>query len=216
MCRGAILWSNLSKVYYGCTAQDTDRIGFRDQTVLNKEDDGFWSPTAANCIENWGNNAIRLNVPATTKTVYVEFVGEAGKDGYVDLAKTFGETDASSIGFAVAEYDAPEARDALLKLGMDYFSRTWLNGAEVLDNRKGFGTRCAPGSATVKVRLEKGRNVIAHKIKSGSAGYGFYCELSEPGYDTDAGDGGEKPKSRTDLLYGTGLKQSPPYSYRYW
>lgn len=143
-------------------------------------------------------------------------VAEAGKDGYVDLAKTFGETDTSSIGFAVAEYDAPEARDALLKLGMDYFSRTWLNGKEVLDNRKGFGTRCAPGTATVKVHLEKGRNVFTHKIKSGSAGYGFYCELSEPGYDTDAGNGDGKPKSRTDLLYGTGLKQSPPYSYHYW
>ena len=65
-----------------------DRIGFREQTALNKEDDGFWSPTAANCIENWGNNAIRLNVPSSAKTVYVEFVGEAGKDGYTALNTT--------------------------------------------------------------------------------------------------------------------------------
>ena len=62
-----------------------DRIGFRDQTALNKESDGFWSPTAANCIENWGNNAIRLNAPTTNKTIYVEFVGEAGKEGYTAL-----------------------------------------------------------------------------------------------------------------------------------
>ncbi len=64
------------------------RIGFRDQTDLNKEDDGFWSPTVANCIENWGNNAIRLNAPTTAKTIYVEFVGEAGKEGYTTLNKT--------------------------------------------------------------------------------------------------------------------------------
>ena len=31
MCRGAILWANIRKVYYGCTVSDTDSIGFRDQ-----------------------------------------------------------------------------------------------------------------------------------------------------------------------------------------
>lgn len=59
-----------------------DRIGFRNQTSLTKDADGYWWPTQANCIENWGNNAIRLNVPTTAKRVYVEFEGEAGADGY--------------------------------------------------------------------------------------------------------------------------------------
>ncbi len=31
MCRGAILWAGISKVYYGCTVADTERIGFRDR-----------------------------------------------------------------------------------------------------------------------------------------------------------------------------------------
>ncbi len=31
MCLGAILWANISKVYYGCTVQDTENIGFRDK-----------------------------------------------------------------------------------------------------------------------------------------------------------------------------------------
>lgn len=57
-------------------------IDTRNQTELVKDDAGAWSPTAANCIENWGNNAIRLNVPTKAKTVYVEFTGEAGKTGY--------------------------------------------------------------------------------------------------------------------------------------
>ncbi|MCR5848885.1 MAG: nucleoside deaminase [Lachnospiraceae bacterium] len=30
MCLGAILWANISKVYYGCNVNDTDKIGFRD------------------------------------------------------------------------------------------------------------------------------------------------------------------------------------------
>ena len=65
------------------------RIGFRDQTQLNaKDSEGFFSPTAANCIENWGNNAIRINAPTTAKTIYVEFEGQAGKEGYTTLNKT--------------------------------------------------------------------------------------------------------------------------------
>jgi guanine deaminase len=31
MCLGAILWSNIGKVYYGCNIQDTAEIGFRDE-----------------------------------------------------------------------------------------------------------------------------------------------------------------------------------------
>ena len=57
------------------------RIGFRDQTKLTKDDDDFWWPTQDNCIENWGNNAIRLN-NAGGKTVYAEFEGQAGATGY--------------------------------------------------------------------------------------------------------------------------------------
>lgn len=31
MCMGAILWANISKVYYGCNIVDTEEIGFRDK-----------------------------------------------------------------------------------------------------------------------------------------------------------------------------------------
>jgi hypothetical protein len=63
------------------------RIGFRDQTKLVDAGDGFWRPTADNCIENFGNNAIRLNAPTTAKTVFVEIVGEAGQEGYTAYNK---------------------------------------------------------------------------------------------------------------------------------
>lgn len=39
MCLGGILWSNIKKVYYGCTISDTDRIGFRDETFYNNWND---------------------------------------------------------------------------------------------------------------------------------------------------------------------------------
>ncbi len=41
MCLGAILWANISKVYYGCTIADTAKIGFRDERfyeIMNDEE----------------------------------------------------------------------------------------------------------------------------------------------------------------------------------
>lgn len=31
MCLAAIMWANISKVYYGCTLDDNEKIGFRDE-----------------------------------------------------------------------------------------------------------------------------------------------------------------------------------------
>ncbi len=31
MCFGAILWSNVERIYYGCTTIDASRVGFRDK-----------------------------------------------------------------------------------------------------------------------------------------------------------------------------------------
>ncbi len=33
MCLAAILWANISKVYYGCNISDTEKIGFRDSAL---------------------------------------------------------------------------------------------------------------------------------------------------------------------------------------
>ncbi len=33
MCLGAIIWSNIKKVYFGCNAMDADEIGFRDDYI---------------------------------------------------------------------------------------------------------------------------------------------------------------------------------------
>lgn len=39
MCKGAILWSNIKHVYFGCTINDTDRIGFRDEAFYENWND---------------------------------------------------------------------------------------------------------------------------------------------------------------------------------
>lgn len=58
-------------------------IGKRSQTAMTKDSEGYFKPTAANCIENFGNNAIRLNVPSTDKTVYAELIGLPDESGYI-------------------------------------------------------------------------------------------------------------------------------------
>lgn len=39
MCLAAILWANISKVYYGCNISDTEIIGFRDQAFYDFQND---------------------------------------------------------------------------------------------------------------------------------------------------------------------------------
>ena len=43
MCKGAILWANIEKVYYGCTTLDTDSIGFRDEKFYQSWNGGSGS-----------------------------------------------------------------------------------------------------------------------------------------------------------------------------
>lgn len=64
MCFGAILWANISKVYYGCTVEDTELIGFRDKRFYEDCDTLkralFTEIDRAECLELYKKyNAIR-------------------------------------------------------------------------------------------------------------------------------------------------------------
>ena len=63
--------------------QGAGTIGKRQQTAMTKDSEGYFKPTPASCIENFGNNAIRLNVPTTARTVYAELEGLKNESGYV-------------------------------------------------------------------------------------------------------------------------------------
>ena len=69
-------------------SRGTKLIAKRAQTALTKDKEAYWWPQPSNCIENFGNNAIRVNVPATAKTIYAEFEGQAGAAGYKEYNKT--------------------------------------------------------------------------------------------------------------------------------
>ena len=51
MCHGAILWSNIRRVYYGCTIEDTDKIGFRDEEFFSGEWDFLEELDRPECLD---------------------------------------------------------------------------------------------------------------------------------------------------------------------
>lgn len=50
MCRGAIQWANIRRVYFGCTVADTDAIGFRDQEFYAETEDDFRETEREACL----------------------------------------------------------------------------------------------------------------------------------------------------------------------
>ena len=58
------------------------KASWRSQTALTKDAEGYWWPEKKACIENYGNNAIRINAPSKATTLYVDFEGKAGEEGY--------------------------------------------------------------------------------------------------------------------------------------
>lgn len=60
-------------------------IDSRAQVKMTKNSDGSWIVDPSAAIENYGYNSIKLNAPATAKTVAVLFKGKAGQSGYRSL-----------------------------------------------------------------------------------------------------------------------------------
>lgn len=51
MCRGAIMWSNIRKVYFGCNIADTESIGFRDKVFYESPVDISEELDRKECLE---------------------------------------------------------------------------------------------------------------------------------------------------------------------
>ena len=51
MCDCAIRWANIDKVYYGCTVEDTEAIGFRDKQFYEESSEGSIELDRDACLE---------------------------------------------------------------------------------------------------------------------------------------------------------------------
>lgn len=51
MCDCAIKWANINKVYYGCTVEDTEAIGFRDKQFYEEPSKEFIQLGRDACLE---------------------------------------------------------------------------------------------------------------------------------------------------------------------
>lgn len=60
MCLGAIIWSNIKKVYYGCVESDADEIGFRDDFIYKFIENKRKDITILNLEEKERNNCLAL------------------------------------------------------------------------------------------------------------------------------------------------------------
>ncbi|MFP4477921.1 MAG: nucleoside deaminase [Candidatus Izemoplasmatales bacterium] len=60
MCLGAIIWSNIKKVYYGCLETDADAIGFRDDFIYKFIEKGRKNLEILNLEEKERNHCLSL------------------------------------------------------------------------------------------------------------------------------------------------------------
>lgn len=149
---------------------------------------------------------------------------EQRPDGFVDIGAVWTDCDEHCIGYAIREVESDAERDAMLRLGFDWWMKVFVNGQYVshcanwqekssANDRYKFGCPACPNGRKVMIHLKKGRNVICLKIRSGHSSCGFWANLSEPGADlSDGTDAAAKKIS----IYDTEIPVATPFSYSYW
>ena len=104
------------------------------------------------------------------------------KNGYLDLARV-ATARLGQAGYAVTHVYSSVARNATVALSADYWFVFRANGAVVVDQGRGSRAHAAPkpGEVRVRVPLRAGWNRLEMKVASGSGGFGFWCQVSDPG-----------------------------------
>ena len=150
---------------------------------------------------------------------------EQRPDGFVDIGAVWTDCDEHCLGYAIREVESDTERDALLRLGFDWWVKLFVNGEYVphcgewlekngdANGKYRFGCPAYPNGRKVKIHLKKGRNVICIKIRSGHSSCGFWANLSEPGADIS---GGKDEAAKTVSVYETEIPVATPFSYSYW
>lgn len=134
----------------------------------------------------------------------------ADAKGFVNLGQTLKAFGNNEVAYAVKIIHADKPRKAMLRIGADYFFRLYVNGEPVYEQSEGHGA-VAPNRFRIMIDLVEGDNVITMKILSGTQGFGFFAELSEPGEV-----GRDRQIGARDPLYDNQLKIRTPYEFIFW
>jgi len=131
----------------------------------------------------------------------------ANATGFVDL-QTALKPKGPAVAYVTRTVTSVTEREAILRLGVDYFMQVWVNGETVYRLAQGHGSP-KPNRHQTKIRLRKGTNVITLKILAGSKGFGFWANLSTSAPDPTAA-------GPAVSLYPEGTSFFDPYEYHYW
>ncbi len=133
----------------------------------------------------------------------------ANANGFVDLQTALKPT-AAAVAYVTRTVTSEAEREAVLRIGVDYFMQVWVNGEVVYRLFQGHGSP-KPNRHQTRVRLRKGENVIALKVLAGSKGFGFWANLS-----TGGGDATSREADPPVSLYPDDIDFFDPYEYHYW
>ncbi len=133
----------------------------------------------------------------------------AGPTGFIDLDAAL-KPNATAVAYVTRTVNSETDREAILRLGVDYFMQVWVNGDTVYRLTSGHG---APQALRhqLKVALKQGENTITIKIRAGSNGFGFWADLSTANANSPTDDSAP-PVS----LYPADIGFFDPYEYHYW
>ncbi len=137
-------------------------------------------------------------------------VAVANEDGYVDLGRLL-KRNADVAAYATRVFHSDEARVAVMRMGFDYWAQVWVNGELVYRTTKPSGSP-KPNRYSVKINLKKGENIITLKMVSGGKGFGFWNNISKPGFDVNQA---EQEVSR-NVMYQPLIVNFDPYAFAYW
>jgi beta-galactosidase len=106
----------------------------------------------------------------------------ANGDGYVDFA-ALSTQKPGKVGFAVTYLYSSAARQASFALDSDWWFILKVNGQTYVDQGKA-GRLAGPprkGFLRLKIPLQAGWNRVELRVASGGGGFGFWCQVSDPG-----------------------------------
>ena len=133
----------------------------------------------------------------------------ANANGFVDLQAALKPT-GPAVAYVTHTVASATEREAVLRLGVDYFMRVWVNGKDVYRLTRGHGAP-KPNRHQTRIHLRKGENVITLKILAGSKGFSFWANLS-----TASPDAGDDQAGPPVSFYPKDIGSFDPYEYRYW